>query len=119
MTLGNYWGNEALQYIVRDRNVWAALHVSNPGPTGLAASEATGMGYERIDCNFTVPASRTTLNNQKLVWDNLPSMTITYVAVWDSVTGGNIISYGPLSPTQAVGAGGQFVLQAGDFAILL
>jgi hypothetical protein len=119
VTLGNYWGNEALQYLVRNRTVWASLHTSNPGPTGLAASEAVGYGYERIRANFTVPASRTTLNSQNLVWDNLPAMTIKYVAVWDAQEEGNIISFGALSPNESVSAHGQFVLQAGDFAILL
>lgn len=119
VTFGNYWGNEILQYAIRDRDVWLALHTSNPGPTGLAGTELAGYGYERVSVNFTVPASRTTLNSQVVKWENLPAATITHIGLWDASTGGNIISYGALTPSEAVAAHSQLVLEAGEFAVLL
>ncbi len=117
MSLGNYWGNTALDFMLNGRTTWVGLHVSSPGSTGTPSTEVSGASYERVICNFTTPSSKTSLNDNVLEWDNMPTAKITYAGVWDAEFGGNIIAYGALAGTANVFYGQQFVIPAGDLAI--
>lgn len=117
VSLGSYIGNDALDYILNSGTVWVALHTSNPGVTGLLSTEVVGASYERLECEFSVPSSKTSANDTKLIWDNMPSCTVTYVAAWDAEFGGHIIAFGPMSTPESLTLGDQFVIPAGEFAI--
>jgi len=117
VSLGNYWGNEALDFLLNGRTVWVSLHTANPGATGQVSTEVSGASYERLECDFTVPSSKTSLNDIVLEWDNMPTAKVTHAGVWDAEFGGNIIAFGPLSSPEQVFYTQTFVIPAGDLAI--
>ncbi len=119
MSLGSYIGNDALDYILNTNTVWVALHTANPGPSDWTSTEVPGGSYERLECEFSTPASKTSANTTKLIWDNMPTCTVAYAAAWDSEFGGHIIAYGPLSSPRSVVNGQQFIIPAGEFAITI
>ena len=117
MSLGTYIGNDALDYILNNTETWVSLHTSNPGASGSLSTEVSGASYERLECVFSTPASKTSANDTKLIWDNMPTCTLTYAAAWDTEFGGHIIAYGLLSTPVSLTNGDQFVIPAGEFAI--
>lgn len=117
MSLGNYWGNDALDYLLNGRTVYVSLHISNPGSTGSVSTEVTGASYERLECEFSAPAAKTSANETVLEWDNMPTCTVRYAGVWDTEFGGHIIAYGPLSDPISLVNGSQLVIPAGELAI--
>ena len=119
MSMGNYWGNAVLNFMVNNRTVWFSLHESNPGPDGSPSTEVSGGDYERLEGSFTVPSSKAVATDVVLEWNNMPACNVSHAGVWDAEFGGHIIAYGEFSSLYHVLDGQQFVLEAGEFAIAL
>lgn len=109
--LSNYMEGKMADVILRGTaytspgEVYLALYTSNPGEDG-SGSEATYSGYARKSCGATpasaftsVDSTGMTRNANTIVFDAVggaSSVTITHWALFDSLTGGNMLLYGPL-----------------------
>lgn len=90
------------QSITAPSNLYVGLFQSNPGDSGTEGTEITYLGYQRQAITFSAPAaSGAALSTQNTAVITFPEAstsagTITYVGVFDQVTGGNMWLYGQL-----------------------
>ena len=121
MTYGNSWGNTMLNMLRlypdgSARTLYLALHSSDPGPADQTSSELSGGSYARKQVLFTPPESKMMVNAQPVAWTGLMATTVNYVALWDSITGGHICVYGPITAIP-ISNGGAITLLNGDFTV--
>lgn len=120
----NYFENAMLNLmrgssITAPSTMYLALFLSNPGDTGTEGTEITYTGYARQAVTFSAPAASgagLVIQNTALI--SFPEAstsagTVTYVAVYDSSTGGNIWLYGQLDTPLTVQTGVSPVFRAG------
>ena len=121
----NYFENAMLNLmrgmsITAPATMYLALFVSNPGDTGTEGTEVTYSGYARQPITFSAPASSGSgLAMQNTAMISFPEAstnagTVTYVAVYDSLTGGNMWLYGVLDPTLNIQTGVSPVFREGS-----
>lgn len=108
------------QSITAPSNRYLALFQSNPTDTGTAGTEIAYTGYARQPITFSAPAasgSGLAMQNTELItFPEAPASagTVTYVAVMDSLSGGNMWLYGQLDQALTVQAGVSPVFRAGS-----
>ena len=121
MSLSNYLENELLDHIrgvayTVPTGLYVKLHTGDPGEDAalLAASEAT-----RKLATFGVASGGSmALNNGPLEWTVLPTTeTFSHFSVWDDLTAGNPLGYGPLNSPAAMTAGDTFRLTAATWTL--
>ena len=83
-------------------NVYVGLFLTNPGPSGTG-TEVTGGGYSRAPAVFGAPTSASGLtaivtNSSPVTFPQASSSwgTPQYFALYDSLTGGNMLFYGTI-----------------------
>lgn len=125
MYASNYFENLMLnlmrgQSIAAPGTFYLALFLSNPGDSGTEGTEITYTGYSRQEITFSAPAasgSGLMMQNTSLISfaeANSSAGSVTYVAVFDSLTGGNMWLYGQLDVALVVQAGVSPVFRAGS-----
>lgn len=121
----NYFENAMLNLmrstsITAPASMYLALFLSNPGDTGTEGTEITYTNYARQAVTFSAPAASgngLVLQNSAMI--SFPEAstsagTVTYVAVYDSATGGNMWLYGQLDTPLTVQAGVSPVFREGS-----
>lgn len=84
-------------------SVYVALYLSNPTETGTAGTEASYSGYTRQLLSLSAPTvsgtAVSTQNSSEIVFPTPPgaSGTVTYAAIMDAASGGNVLVYKQLS----------------------
>ena len=130
MYASNYYENLVLnlmrgQSIAAPAQLYLALFLSNPGDTGSEGTEITYSGYARQPITFSSPAasgSGLMIQNASLISfaeASTSAGSVTYVAVFDSLTGGNMWLYAPLDIALVVQNGVSPVFRAGNIKFLL
>lgn len=84
--------------------LWVSLHTADPADTG-AGAEVAGGSYGRVqndpaDANWTAPDATGGVTRNAVAL-TFPAPTadwgdVTYFAIWDDETAGNLITFGPL-----------------------
>jgi hypothetical protein len=105
--------------------VYISLHTADPSDTG--ASEVSGGNYARIGVtagtgwttNTAGTASST--NVAEIVFPASGTVTwsgtVTHVGIWDSLTTGNLLFNGAISPSKVVSSGDVFKFLAGQLTV--
>ena len=125
MSFSNTFETRVLEWALTDGSVtrptawYVGLFTSDPTDAGTG-TEVSGGGYARQTVAFTVTGNEAT-NSAVIEFDpaTAPFGTVTHVAVLDALTGGNIITHGPLSASKAIGTGDIFRISAGDLDVTL
>ena len=100
--------------------LYVALFLSNPTDTGSAGTEISYSGYARQTIAFTTPAASggglEMHNSAEITFPECSSgsNTVTYVGIFDSLSGGNMLLYGELSSSLIVQPGVSPVFRAGS-----
>lgn len=108
------------QNITAPATMYLALFQSNPSDTGTGGTEVSYTGYTRQAITFSAPAvSGSGLmiqNSTQITFPEAPASgnTATYVAVMDSLTGGNMWLYGQLDQALTIQAGVSPVFRQGN-----
>lgn len=101
-------------------SVYIALHTANPTEAGTG-TEVTGGSYARKVMTFSAAATVTSVtsasNASDIVWTNLPSTTVTHVAIWDAATAGNMLYYAPLSASKVIATGDGYTISTGQLVV--
>jgi len=106
---------------------YVALHTADPTDAGTG-TEVSGGSYARVLVNANGGASPTwntaVVDGIGKLVDNTHNIefptatgswgTITHVAIWDAVTGGNLIQHGALDASVAIASGQIFRFNAGN-----
>ena len=124
MSYGNYWGNMLLDSIRKtilgtNRNLYLALHTSDPGPAGSTATELSGGGYARKKVLFSPAGSKSISLSTPVAFTSLRACTVTHYALWDALSGGNIIAYAALTTSKTVANGGQITVTNSQFTVTI
>lgn len=100
--------------------VYVGLFLSNPTDTGAAGTEVSYKGYARQPISFSEPA----LSGANMAIKNAEQVTfpesdqsagsVTYIGILDSLVGGNMLAYGPLTEEMVVNSGYAPVILAGE-----
>jgi hypothetical protein len=97
---------------------------------GSGGTEVSGSGYARVQVSanalkFTVPAAnggvREITNVDPITWPTASGSwgTITHIALYDSLSGGNRLYHGALTASQAIASGQALNIPAGSLALNL
>ena len=125
MYASNYFENLMInlmrgQSISASGTYYLGLFLSSPGDTGTEGTEITYTGYARQEITFSAPAasgSGLMIQNSSLISfaeANSSAGSVTYVAVFDSLSGGNMFLYGQLDTALVVQSGVSPVFRAGS-----
>lgn len=99
---------------------YLALFTATPSDIG-GGTEVTGTGYARQSVTFAAPVSGAMATSADVVFPVAGSAwgTITHHAIFDALTGGNMIYYGPLAAAKVIAGGEQLKFLAGALTITL
>jgi len=89
-------------------DLYVSLHTGNPGETG--GYEVTGTGYTRVYTYFLdwlLTASGVIQNNDEIVFPMADDYWgwITYFGLYNAASSGNLLVYGPLTPSEEIDFG--------------
>ncbi len=119
MPATTYLSDKLLDHVLRNvaytspTTVYLALFTSATTDGG-GGTEVTGGSYARQPVTFGVAATKHTDNTVAVTFTGMPVATITYGAIMDNVTGGNMLTHGALTSTIITTAGQSVTFAIGD-----
>ena len=99
--------------------LYVGLFTSSPGETG-SGTEVSGGSYARQTIAFTVTGNQAS-NTAAVEFPTATASwgTVTFAAIYDALSGGNLLAYGALTTSKTIDNGDVFRIPAGDFDINL
>lgn len=98
--------------------IYVALYTATPTAAAGTGTEVTGGSYARQSAAFTAAAAGgTTANSAIVTFASLPAATITYIALLDALTVGNMLMFGALTTARTTVAGDSVTIAVGDLAL--
>lgn len=100
--------------------VYVGLFLSNPTDTGTASTEVSYKGYARQPIAFSEPAlsgaNMSIRNTEQVTFPECEQNAgaVTYIGIMDSLVGGNMLAYGPLTEEMVVNSGYAPVILTGE-----
>jgi hypothetical protein len=123
--MSNYLEDNLLDHVLRGDTggtsfpqpltVYLALHTANPTDAGSGA-EVSGGSYARKLLAFGAASSGTSTNTGTATYTNMPTATVTHAALWDAVSGGNLLFHTSIS-TIAFNSGDEATVAAGAITV--
>jgi len=128
-SFSDYWENEILDHIFGKGSytpptIYVGLSTADPTDDGSGLAEPIGNAYARVS---TVAADWDVSSDGAL--DNVNDITfpeatgnwgtVTHFALFDAVTGGNMLAHGALGLSKAIGSGDTAKFAAGDLEVSL
>ena len=125
MSFSNFLENKVLGHVfgatpyTAPTTLYVGLFTSSPGETG-SGSEVSGGSYARQTIAFTVTGNQAS-NTAAVEFPTATASwgTITFAAIYDALSGGNLLAYGALTTSKTIDNGDVFRIPAGDFDINL
>lgn len=125
MSFSNYLENKVLDHVfggvayTAPATLYVGLFTSSPGETG-SGTEVSGGSYARQTIAFTVTGSQAS-NTAAVEFPTATASwgTVTFAAIYDALSGGNLLAYGALTTSKTIDNGDVFRIPAGDFDINL
>ena len=125
MSFSNFLENKVLGHVfgatpyTAPATLYVGLFTSSPGETG-SGTEVSGGSYARQTIAFTVTGSQAS-NTAAVEFPTATASwgTVTFAAIYDALSGGNLLAYGALTTSKTIDNGDVFRIPAGDFDINL
>lgn len=122
----DYLENEIIDHVfagaayTAPASLYIGLYISAPSDAG-GGTEVSGGSYARESVTFTTAASGATSNSANVEFATATANwgTITHAAVFDAVSGGNMLAWGALTTSKTINNGDVFRIIANDFDITL
>lgn len=125
--LSNYMINKVLGILTNQgtwtppTTVYLALYTSNPNPNN-SGTEVTGGSYARQAVSWTALAGGTSTQNSSTI--TFPTATanwgaITYVALLDAASSGNLLMFAPATVTITINNGQTYTITSGNLVASL
>jgi len=125
----DYWENEILEYIFDKGDltppmIFVGLSAADPADDGTALAEPSGDNYGRVQTSasdWNVAFGGALSNTDEIIFAMATGGwgTITHFALFDAVTGGNMLAYGSLGESKTIGSGDIAKFAAGDLEVKL
>jgi hypothetical protein len=121
VSFSNYLENKVLGHVfgatpyTAPATLYVGLFTSSPGETG-SGTEVSGGSYARQTIAFTVTGSQAS-NTAAVEFPTATASwgTITFAAIYDALSGGNLLAYGALTTSKTIDNGDVFRIPTGDF----
>ena len=118
--MSNYLENKVLEHslgvasFTMPSAVYVGLFTTDPTDIG-SGNEVSGAGYTRKQATFGV-ASGSISNNSDILFDTAQVNygTISHIAIFDSLTAGNLLWHGQLTASKIVMQNDQFKIASGQ-----
>lgn len=125
MSFSNYLENKILLHVfgatpyTAPSTLYVALFTSDPGEGGTG-TEVSGGSYARQTATFTVTGANAA-NTAAIEFPTATASwgTITYAAVYDAASGGNLLGSGGLATSKAIATGDVLRIPASSLNITL
>ena len=126
--MGNYLANKILDHIFKTAvytapaHIYVALSTANPTDDASGKAEPSGSNYSRVICDaWDAAASGASQNTNAITMPTASGAwgTIGYMALMDAASAGNMLIYGAVVPSQAVGTNDYMEWLAGGLDITL
>ena len=100
--------------------VYMALFTSDPTDAGTG-TEVSGGAYARQVITFSAPTNGSTSNSADVLFPVATAGwgTVSYFAIYDAATSGNMLYQGVLTTAKAISSTDQLKVAAGDITITL
>lgn len=101
-------------------NIYVALSTGDPTDDGSGLAEPSGNGYARKDHNsWDAAAARLTENTGVITFAQATGAwgTITHYALFDAITGGNMLAHGSLATSKSVVSGNTPSIADGEIEV--
>jgi hypothetical protein len=126
MSFSNFLELEILDHVFRNSaytapsTIHVALFTSAPNDAG-GGTEVSGNGYARQSMAFSAASSGSIANSGSVEFPTATGDqgTITHVGLFDASSSGNLLAYGALTASKAVGSGDVFRFNAASLTISL
>jgi hypothetical protein len=121
----NYLENKILLHVLSNTaytsptTVYLGLHTADPTDAGTG-TEVSGNAYARQSFASTI-SDNAASNTSAIEFPTATGSwgTVGWVAVWDNLTGGNLLFHGALTASKTIASGDVFRVPAGDLDITL
>lgn len=125
MSFSNYLETEILDHVfagaayTAPSTLYLALFTTATADDGTG-TEVTGGSYARQTITFTTSGD-TTSNNAAVEFPTATANwgTVTHAAIYDAVSGGNMLDHGALTASKTIESGDVFRLPSGDYDVTL
>jgi hypothetical protein len=122
--LGTYAENLIINALLRDTsftpptNIWLALYTTTV-TSADTATEVSGGSYTRMPITFAAPSGGACSNNTLITFPSASAVwgNITYAAIRDASTGGNLLFYGALTLPRFINGGDVINFLVGNISI--
>ena len=129
-SFSNFWENEILDHIfgkgtyTPPSNIYVALSTTDPTDSGSGISEPSGGSYARkstAPADWDAAVSGTVDNANAITFVEATGSwgTITHFALYDALTGGNMLAHGALATSKIIDDGDVASFAAGDLDVSL
>jgi len=120
----NYLENAVVNHVLRNTpltsptTVYIALFTSDPGEAG-SGTEVSGGSYARQSVAFAAPSDGVVTNSGLVTFPAATAGwgTVTHVAIFDALTSGNMLYYGPMSVSKLVSIGDVVTVAVGQLSV--
>jgi len=120
----NYLENAVVNHVLRNTpltsptTVYLALFTSDPGEAG-SGTEVSGGSYARQSVAFAAPSDGVVTNSGLVTFPAATAGwgTVTHVAIFDALTSGNMLYYGPMSVSKLVSIGDVVTVAVGQLSV--
>ena len=125
MTMSNYLSEKLLSHTLRNiaytppATVYVALFTVIPDAANAGGTEVTGGSYARRPVAFLAPAAGTTYNSAVVTFSAMPASIVVGAALYDAISGGNLLFVGPYSYRRTVAAGTDLSVMVGDIVAVM
>ena len=114
--LSTWAADSALDFLLAQ--AFLSAHTDDPTPAGLGSTEVLGGGYYRQPIIFGAGANRAGVSANPQVFSGMPECVVSWLAVYNALTGGRMVGAVQLDVPIAIAASGQLIVPAGDIALL-
>lgn len=118
----DYLENKILDHVLKvaaftvPTNLYVALFTTATADDGTG-TEVVGGSYARQTVTFAAAVAGATSNTGSLNFPNMPGVTVTHVAIYNAVSGGNMLYHGALAAPVVVAAGNTFTFGIGELDV--
>ena len=125
MSKSNYLENAVLNHILRNTAlsspaaVYVGLSTADPTEDGSGLAEPVGNGYAREAATFGAPAAGSCSNTNTMTFTASGGAwgTLTHFAVFDAVSGGNMLYHAVLAANRTVADGDSVTFNVGTLSV--
>lgn len=95
--------------------VYLAFHTADPTDAATGA-EVSGGSYARKVLSFGAASGGASVNTTSATYTSMPTATVTHIALWDALSGGNMLYHSPISSI-AFNSGDEATVNAGAITV--